>query len=330
MDTEEIRRPHVLDLDFIQRFMLIIGPISSLFDFLTFYVMLVVLEAGEKLFQTGWFVESLCTQVLVIFVIRTRGNPLRSYAHPVLAVASLTIVAIAALLPFTPIGVYFGFVPPPIKFYLILAAMVAIYLTIVELAKRGFCRSMQAVPESDPRLVNGLDSNCRNLILPVYVIFLMGWRSIASPAAGTFPSDTIDIFRQYFPPGLFLPEGVPAREICIADRSEQHQWSGPCSAVHAISFDTMPVGILDKSLNHLPFDVRQLNFQWHFADRMGGAGKARIEGTNRHFYIIEQALGELGSHPDIAAQPGVSPHSWPGYYALWQQSGWRARFAHLH
>ena len=142
VDTEEIRRPHVLDLDFIQRFMLIIGPISSLFDFLTFYVMLVVLEAGEKLFQTGWFVESLCTQVLVIFVIRTRGSPLRSYAHPVLAVASLTIVAIAALLPFTPIGVYFGFVPPPVKFYLILAAMVATYLTIVELAKRGFYRWM--------------------------------------------------------------------------------------------------------------------------------------------------------------------------------------------
>ena len=104
--------------------------------------MLVVLEAGEKLFQTGWFVESLCTQVLVIFVIRTRGSPLRSYAHPVLAVASLTIVAIAALLPFTPIGVYFGFVPPPVKFYLILAAMVATYLTIVELAKRGFYRWM--------------------------------------------------------------------------------------------------------------------------------------------------------------------------------------------
>ena len=89
VDAEEIRRPHVLDLDFIRKFMLIIGPISSLFDFLTFYVMLVVLEAGEKLFQTGWFVESLCTQVLVIFVIRTRGSPLRSCAHPVLVVASL-------------------------------------------------------------------------------------------------------------------------------------------------------------------------------------------------------------------------------------------------
>ena len=73
-------------MNFIRNFMLVIGPISSLFDFLTFYVMLVVFKADEKLFQTGWFVESLCTQVLVIFIIRTRGNPLRSRAHPLLIV----------------------------------------------------------------------------------------------------------------------------------------------------------------------------------------------------------------------------------------------------
>lgn len=61
MDAEEIARPRVLDLNFIRNFMLVIGPISSLFDFLTFYIMLIVLQADEKLFQTGWFVESLCT-----------------------------------------------------------------------------------------------------------------------------------------------------------------------------------------------------------------------------------------------------------------------------
>ena len=140
VDDEETRRPHILDLNFIRNFMLIIGPISSLFDFLTFYVMLMVLEAGEKLFQTGWFVESLCTQVLVIFIIRTRGSPLRSRAHPALVITSLTIVSIAVLLPFTPIGAYFGFVPPPIEFYLILAAMVAVYLAIVEMVKHRFYR----------------------------------------------------------------------------------------------------------------------------------------------------------------------------------------------
>jgi len=140
VDAEETRHPHVLDLNFIRNFMLVIGPISSLFDFLTFYVMLVVLQADEKLFQTGWFVESLCTQVLVIFIIRTRGNSLKSRAHPLLTVTSLAVVTVAVLLPFTPIGTYFGFVPPPAQFYFILGAMVLVYLCIVELAKRAFYR----------------------------------------------------------------------------------------------------------------------------------------------------------------------------------------------
>jgi Mg2+-importing ATPase len=140
VDAGEIHNPRVFDLNFVRNFMLVIGSISSVFDFLTFYIMLVVLQADEKLFQTGWFVESLCTQVLVIFIIRTRGNPLKSHAHPLLTVTSLTVVVIAALLPFTPIGTYFGFVPPPAKFYFILGAMVLVYLFIVELVKQGFYR----------------------------------------------------------------------------------------------------------------------------------------------------------------------------------------------
>jgi len=140
VDAEEVAGPRVLDLNFVRNFMLVIGPISSVFDFLTFYVMLAVLHADERLFQTGWFVESLCTQVLVIFIIRTRGNPLKSRAHPLLTATSLVVVTIAVLLPFTPIGTHFGFVPPPAKFYFILGAMVLIYLSAVELAKQGFYR----------------------------------------------------------------------------------------------------------------------------------------------------------------------------------------------
>ncbi len=140
VDAAEIARPRVLDLGFIRNFMLVIGPISSVFDFLTFYVLLAVLHADEKLFQTGWFVESLCTQVLVIFIIRTRGNPLKSRANPVLTVTSLAVVAVAMLLPFTPVGVHFGFVPPPARFYFILGGMVVVYLLAVELAKRVFYR----------------------------------------------------------------------------------------------------------------------------------------------------------------------------------------------
>jgi Mg2+-importing ATPase len=140
VDSEELRKPRVMDMAFIRNFMLVIGPISSAFDFLTFYVMLVVLKANEALFQTGWFVESLCTQVLVIFIIRTRGNPFKSRAHPVLVATSLLVVAVSAALPFTPIGSYFGFVPPPAEFYVILLAMVVFYLALVEVAKRLFYR----------------------------------------------------------------------------------------------------------------------------------------------------------------------------------------------
>jgi len=140
VDPEELRKPRIMDMSFIRNFMLMIGPISSAFDFLTFYVMISVLNADEKLFQTGWFVESLCTQVLVIFVIRTRGNPFKSRPHPVLVATSLAIALIGAVLPFTPVGSYFGMVPPPARFYFILGGMALAYLLIVEVAKQGFYR----------------------------------------------------------------------------------------------------------------------------------------------------------------------------------------------
>jgi P-type Mg2+ transporter len=140
VDTEETTKPRILDLQFIRNFMLVIGPISSLFDFLTFYVMLNVLQANEKLFQTGWFVESLCTQVLVIFIIRTRRNPLTSRPNVLLTITSFAIVGIAILLPFTSVGIDFGFTPPPARFYLILASMVIAYLLMVEITKQLFYR----------------------------------------------------------------------------------------------------------------------------------------------------------------------------------------------
>ena len=140
VDAEQMRTPRVLDLDFIRRFMLVVGPVSSLFDFLTFYLMLALLNANEALFQTGWFVESLCSQVLVIFIIRTRGHPLQSHAHPLLVLTSLSVVAVAITLPFTPLGAYFGFTPPPLRFYLLLAVMLIVYLVMVECIKRVFYR----------------------------------------------------------------------------------------------------------------------------------------------------------------------------------------------
>ena len=136
VDEAETAAPRVLDMAAIRRFMFTIGPVSSLFDFITFAVLLKVFDASEALFQTGWFVESLCTQVLVIFVIRTRGNPLRSRPHPVLTATSLGIVALAMALPFTPMAGVFGFTPLPAGFYAALAVMVLVYLLLVMVVRR--------------------------------------------------------------------------------------------------------------------------------------------------------------------------------------------------
>ena len=136
VDAAETATPRVLDMAAIRRFMVTIGPISSVFDFITFAVMLKVFDASEALFQTGWFVESLCTQVLVIFVIRTHGNPLRSRPHPVLTVTSLLVVAVALVLPFTSLGGVFGFTPLPAGFYVALAGMVLSYLALVMWIRR--------------------------------------------------------------------------------------------------------------------------------------------------------------------------------------------------
>ena len=144
VDDDYLSHPRHWDMNFIRNFMLTIGPVSSIFDFLTFYIMLAVFHAGETLFHTGWFVESMATQVLVIFVIRTRRNPFRSRPNPWLIACSLTVVAVAVLLPFTPAGVHLGFVAPPASFFLILAAMLLFYLLAVEGMKQWFFRRFAA------------------------------------------------------------------------------------------------------------------------------------------------------------------------------------------
>ncbi|HTR39075.1 MAG TPA: magnesium-translocating P-type ATPase [Bryobacteraceae bacterium] len=136
VDDEFLRKPKEWDIGLIRKFMLHIGPISSLFDFLTFYVLLHFFHAGEALFHTGWFVESLATQTLVIFVIRTTGNPLKSLPSRPLIVTTLVIVAIGALLPFTVLAGPLGFVPLMAAYFAYLAVATAVYLVLVEFGKR--------------------------------------------------------------------------------------------------------------------------------------------------------------------------------------------------
>ena len=140
VDDELLAQPRHWDIKFIRNFMLVLGSVSSIFDFLTFGLLLWVFNATETLFQTGWFMESLATQVLVIFVIRTRGSPLRSRPNPLLAGTSLTVAAVGILLPYTAIGRWFGFVPLPLTFLAALGAMVVCYLVLAEGVKRWFYR----------------------------------------------------------------------------------------------------------------------------------------------------------------------------------------------
>ena len=143
VDPEALRRPVRWNIKFIERFMLVLGPISSLFDFLTFFALLWLFGAGEPMFQTGWFIESLATQSLVIFVIRTRGPPWRSWPHPLLTCMTLGAVLVGLLIPLTPLGSLIGFVEPPAGFYLFLVGAVAVYLLLVELVKRRLYRWAQ-------------------------------------------------------------------------------------------------------------------------------------------------------------------------------------------
>ena len=140
VDNTYLTHPRHWDTTFIRNYMWVVGPVSSVFDILTFFILLKVFGAGEELFHTGWFIESIATQVLVIFVIRTRGSPFKSRPSLALTVTSLTVVLVAVALPFTPFATQLGFVAPPPLFFLILPVMVICYLVAVEFVKRLFYR----------------------------------------------------------------------------------------------------------------------------------------------------------------------------------------------
>jgi Mg2+-importing ATPase len=135
VDPAYIRKPERWDIHLIRRFMLVIGPISSVYDFLTFYVQLELLHFGEVRFHTGWFVESLATQTLVLFVIRTAGRPWRDRPSKPLAITTLVVVSLSLVLPFLPFAHLLGFAPLPAWYFVFLFGAVVTYLAIVEVVK---------------------------------------------------------------------------------------------------------------------------------------------------------------------------------------------------
>jgi Mg2+-importing ATPase len=164
VDQEQLIRPSHWDIRAIRQFMIRFGPISSIFDFATYAVMLWVFDAGAALFRAGWFVESLATQTLVVFVIRTRRVPFfrSSPARPLL-ISVLGVVTVGALLPQSPLSDTLGFAPLPIGVFLVLVAFVITYLTTVEVAKYFFLQrhaitSTQALQRSHPHRLHRIAS----------------------------------------------------------------------------------------------------------------------------------------------------------------------------
>jgi Mg2+-importing ATPase len=141
VDPDVEAEPTRWDVHAIQRFMLIFGPISSVFDYITFGLLLLVLGVNERAFHTGWFIESLFTQVLVVLVIRTRLSPFwRSRPSPQLLAGIAAALIAAVVIPLSPLGEVLGFTALPPAFWALLVVVVAAYLALVELVKRRYER----------------------------------------------------------------------------------------------------------------------------------------------------------------------------------------------
>jgi Mg2+-importing ATPase len=140
---EAVARPQLWDIRGLIRFAGIMGPLSSLFDFLTFAVLITVFNASPAEFRTTWFLESMATQILVIFIIRTNGRPWQDIPRPALVASSLVALLAAMVLPFTPLGGWFGFETPPLVMLAGIGAIVVVYLASAELLKPWAVRHRQ-------------------------------------------------------------------------------------------------------------------------------------------------------------------------------------------
>jgi Mg2+-importing ATPase len=142
VDPALLYKPKRWQIGFIRQFMTIIGPISSIYDFLTFGVLLWWFHAGSNppLFRTGWFVESLATQTLVVFVIRTAGNPFRSRPSGQLLFSVVAVSVLGSVLPYTPLGPLLGFTPLPLSLLGAISLLGLTYLILVQAVKTWFYR----------------------------------------------------------------------------------------------------------------------------------------------------------------------------------------------
>ena len=141
VDDEYVLAPKRWDIGFIKKFLLVFGPVSSLFDIITFTSLLVVFHSPMEIFRTVWFLESLCTQTFIIFAIRTTKVPFyKSHPSRLLIISSIFVVLAGIAITFTPAGGLFGFVPITLPYFLLIGAIVAGYIVVVEIVKKRFYR----------------------------------------------------------------------------------------------------------------------------------------------------------------------------------------------
>ncbi len=138
VDPEWVARPHRWDNRFISRYMVLFGLVSSLFDFLTFGVLLLLFSTPESEFRTGWFIESLLTELVIALVVRTRRLCYRSRPGNLLLWSTVTVILITLTLPYLPFGSLLGFVPIPATLLIVLIALTLLYVCVVEIAKKWF------------------------------------------------------------------------------------------------------------------------------------------------------------------------------------------------
>jgi P-type Mg2+ transporter len=143
VDVEMVEQPRRWNVGFIRNFMIVFGILSSVFDYLTFGVLIFILHSSTDLFRTGWFVESVTSASLIVLVVRSRRPFFKSTPGKYLLITTLVIVVATVILPFTPLGELFGFRPPPLSFLVAMAIIVALYIFAAEAVKRIFYRRIE-------------------------------------------------------------------------------------------------------------------------------------------------------------------------------------------
>jgi P-type Mg2+ transporter len=143
VDNEMVDYPRRWDIKAIRKFMMTFGLVSSVFDYITFGLLLLVFHATQDQFRTGWFLESVCSASLIVLVIRSRKPFFKSRPSTYLSIATLFTVVLTLILPFTALGGLFGFSPLSLSFLLPIGIIVMGYIISAEIAKRIFYKRVK-------------------------------------------------------------------------------------------------------------------------------------------------------------------------------------------